>query len=187
MYNYKTTSSPPLCTRFNFLYFRVRARPWATPVSEVQAAGSVLVPLVGILRQTGPVRCRDPGHGHVGAVDEKDEDGEQTDHRAQHAEADDASTAQVQPLHDVAAQEGAAATCWYHHVPWVGERKPWTVSGANGQTLMKSAVDIHGPQEDERDLFSCYCTVWLWHLLDTFMTLSTHNISLSSGRHICWA
>jgi len=72
------------------------------------------------LHQTVLVRCCDTGHGHVGAVDEEDEDGEQTDHRTHHAEADDATTAQVQSLHDVAAQKGAAAAGWYHHVSWGG-------------------------------------------------------------------
>lgn len=68
-------------------------------------------------RQIVLVWRRDTGHRHVGAVDEEDEDGEQADQSAHHAETDDASTAQVQPLHDVAAQKGATAASWYHHVP----------------------------------------------------------------------
>lgn len=87
-------------------------RPFLVPVCLVQ-------PLVVVcFHGNRLVRCCDAGHGQVGAVDEKDEGGEQTDHGTRHAETDDASTAQVQSLDDVAAQEGAASSSWHHDESW---------------------------------------------------------------------
>lgn len=90
------------------------------PVSEVQFTWAVIHIFVQVQLlfslQTRLVRHCDTSHGHVGAVDDKDEDGEQTDHGTHHAEADDTSTPQVQLLYNVATQEGAPTSCWYHHI-----------------------------------------------------------------------
>lgn len=75
----------------------------------------VLIQLM-LPHQIGPIRRRDASHGHVGAVEEEDEGGEEADQGTDHAESDDAPTAQVQLLHNVAAQEGASTSGWYHHV-----------------------------------------------------------------------
>lgn len=86
------------------------------PVSKAGFIQLIVLVQLMFLHQTRLVRCCDTSHGHVGAVDDKDKDGNETDHCTHHAETDDASTAQVQSLHDVAAQEGATTSCWYHHV-----------------------------------------------------------------------
>lgn len=70
-----------------------------------------------MLLRRRPVRGGDASHRHVGTVGKEDEDGEQTDRGAHHAETNDASTAQVQTLHYVATQEGSTSSCRYHHVP----------------------------------------------------------------------
>lgn len=69
----------------------------SVPVSTVQRAGlmQLLVLVQLVVLQAGLVRPRDPRHGHTGTVDEEDEDRQEADHGAYHAETDDASTAQV--------------------------------------------------------------------------------------------
>jgi len=78
------------------------------------------VPVAAVPR--GAVGLRDASHGHVGAVDEEDEDGEQADQGTQHAEADDAAAPKVQTLHDIAAQEGAPPAGRHHDDAWRGEQ-----------------------------------------------------------------
>ena len=84
-----------------------------------------LVLVGGVLR--GAVGRGHPSHGHVGTVDEEDEDSQQADQGTQHAEADDPTATQVHPLDDVAPQEGAPPTSRYHHVTWRGGLDIFTV------------------------------------------------------------
>ena len=66
------------------------------PICEWLVAGvtgGVLVLELGAAVHSRAVGLSDPGHGHVGAVDEEDEDGQQADQGTQHAEADDTAAA----------------------------------------------------------------------------------------------
>lgn len=81
-----------------------------------------------MLQRAGVVGSGHTGHGHIGAVHEEDEYGQQADDSAQHAEADDATAAQAELLDEVPAQEGATPACGHHHVACGGGKQRWAHS-----------------------------------------------------------
>lgn len=83
-----------------------------------------LLELVHWVFDRRPVWGGDSGQGHIRTVDEKDENGDQTDSGTEHAETNDASAAEIQFLYDIAPQESAPASCGYNHVTWKnGQRR----------------------------------------------------------------
>lgn len=79
----------------------------ASPVNPNWSAGPLPAVVVG----------RHARHGHVGAVREEDQDGQQAGQGAGQAELDDARATKLQLVHKEAAQEGAASTRRHHQVP----------------------------------------------------------------------
>lgn len=90
----------------------------------VLAANSGLPDPHGPLCPTGVLGALPPAvagchtrHGHVGAVSEEDQGGQQAGQGAEQAELDDARATQLELIHKKATQEGATAARWYHQVP----------------------------------------------------------------------